>query len=462
MARRLTFYFPARTLVLVFGEVILIICSFILATILQFGPRYYAVLNYENGLIKIGVVAFLGMLCMYYLDLYDPQRLHTPGEMPFRLLVVVGTLSLVLGLLTTLVPSFLVGNYVFLTGLPILTVLVLGWRRIFFAINGNDRFVQRTLILGDGDYADALHQEVKQRPQLGLKMVGYLHAGPSQHHSGSLEELGGVEDLEKVVETHGVRRIVVSMKDRRGKLPVDTLLSLKTHGVLNEEAADFYESVTGRVPLDSLRVSWLLFTRGFCPSKFQLFVTRFLYAIIAALMLAISLPFLAIVALVILIDTGRPILFRQKRVGRGGKIFTLYKFRSMRVADSADGKGRPAQEGDARITWTGRLLRKSRLDELPQLYNIFKGDMSFVGPRPFMVEEEFDWAKRIPFYERRWSVRPGATGWAQIHRPYCATMEDNQEKLSYDLFYIKNMSLSLDMLILFQTIKTLLLRRGGR
>jgi lipopolysaccharide/colanic/teichoic acid biosynthesis glycosyltransferase len=164
----------------------------------------------------------------------------------------------------------------------------------------------------------------------------------------------------------------------------------------------------------------------------------------------------------ILIDTGRPILFRQKRVGRGGKIFTLYKFRSMRAADSADGKGRPAQEGDARITWTGRLLRKSRIDELPQLYNIFKGDMSFVGPRPFMVEEEFDLAKQIPFYERRWSVRPGATGWAQIHRPYCATLADNEEKLSYDLFYVKNMSIALDFLILFQTVKTLLLGRGSR
>jgi len=462
VARRFTFYFPTRTLVLVFGEVILIICSFVLATILQFGGRYYAVLNYENGLFKIGVVAFLGMLCMYYLDLYDPQRLHTPGEMPFRLLVVVGTLSLILGLVTTLVPSFLVGNYVFLTGLPILTVLVLGWRRIFFAINGNDRFVQRTLILGDGDYADFLNEEVMKRPQLGLKIMGFLHAGPSEHHSQSLRELGTVDELEHVVATHAVRRIVVSMKDRRGKLPVDTLLSLKTEGVFIEEAADFYESISGRVPLDSLRVSWLLFTRGFCPSRFQLFVTRILYAAVAGFMLVLCLPLLAIVSLMILIDTGRPILFRQKRVGRGGKIFTLYKFRSMRIADSADGKGRPAQEGDTRITWAGRLLRKSRIDELPQLYNILKGDMSFVGPRPFMVEEEFDLAKQIPFYERRWSVRPGATGWAQIHRPYCATLADNEEKLSYDLFYIKNMSIALDFLILFQTVKTLLLRRGSR
>ena len=462
MAHRFTFYFPTRTLVLVFGEVILIVCSFVLATILQFGGRYYTVLSYENGLVKIGVVSFLGMLCMYYLDLYDPQRLHTPGEMPFRLLVVVGTLSLILGLVTTLVPSFLVGNYVFLTGLPILTVLVLGWRRIFFAINGNDRFVQRTLILGDGDYADLLNEEIMKRPQLGLKIVGFLHAGPRDAHSQSLRELGTVDELEDVVAKQAVRRIVVSMKDRRGKLPVDTLLSLKTEGVVIEEAADFYESISGRVPLDSLRVSWLLFTRGFCPSKIQLFATRTAYTIIAAIMPVLGLPILALTALAILIDTGRPVLFRQKRVGRNGKIFTLYKFRSMRVQDSQSGKGKPAQDGDTRFTWTGRFLRKARLDELPQLYNILRGDMSFVGPRPFMVEEEFDWAKQIPFYERRWSVRPGATGWAQIHRPYCATLEDNQEKLSYDLFYIKNMSIGLDFLILFQTVKTLLLRRGSR
>ena len=462
MSRRFAFYFPARTLVLVVGEVLLIIMSFILATMLRFGERSYTVLNYENGLLKIGIVAVVGLLCMYYLDLYDPQKLHTPGELTFRLLVVIGTLSLVLGILTSLIPSILVGNYVFLTGLPILTVLVLAWRKLFFAVNGHERFIQRTLILGDGDYADALSQELEQRPQLGLRIVGYLQAGNSGQQSLSLQQLGSIDELEQVVAEHEVRRIVVSMKDRRGKLPVETLLSLKTQGISIEDASDFYESITGRVPLDSLRASWLLFTRGFCPSKFQLFVTRTAYTIIAAIMLVLCVPILALTALAILIDTGRPVLFRQKRVGRNGKIFTLYKFRSMRVQDSQSGKGKPAQDGDTRFTRTGRFLRKSRLDELPQLYNILCGDMSFVGPRPFMVEEEFDWAKQIPFYERRWSVRPGATGWAQIHRPYCATLEDNQEKLSFDLFYIKNMSIGLDFLILFQTVKTLLLRRGSR
>src|SRR5256885_4257745 len=340
---------------LVMGEVLLIIISFVLATMLQFGERSYTVLNYENGLLKIGVVAVVGLLCMYYLDLYDPQKLHTPGELTFRLLVVIGTLSLVLGILTSLIPSILVGNYVFLTGLPILTVLVLAWRRLFFAVNGHKRFIQRTLILGDGDYADALSRELEQRPQLGLRIVGYLQAGNSGQQSLSLQQLGSIDELEQVVAEHEVRRIVVSMKDRRGKLPVETLLSLKTQGISIEDAPDFYESITGRVSLDSLRVSWLLFTRGFCPSKFQLFATRTAYTIIAAIMLVLGVPILALTALAILIDTGRPVLFRQKRVGRNGKIFTLYKFRSMRVQDSQSGKGKPAQDGDTRFTWTGRL-----------------------------------------------------------------------------------------------------------
>jgi exopolysaccharide biosynthesis polyprenyl glycosylphosphotransferase len=318
------------------------------------------------------------------------------------------------------------------------------------------------LILGDGEYGDTLNEAVELRPQMGVKIVGYLDAGQSTHESKHLKQLGIVGDLERVVIENGVRRIVVSMKDRRGKLPVETLLNLKTQGVLIEEASDFYESITGRMPLDSLRVSWLLFSKGFCPSKALLFFTRIFYAATAFLMIVLSMPILGLIALAILIDTGRPILFRQKRVGRNGKIFTLYKFRSMRVEDSASGKGRPAQEGDERFTWTGKLLRKSRLDEIPQLYNILLGDMSFVGPRPFMVEEEFEWAKKIPFYEWRWSVRPGATGWAQIHRPYCATLADNEEKLSYDLFYIKNLSVGLDLLVLFQTVKTLLLGRGSR
>jgi len=173
-----------------------------------------------------------------------------------------------------------------------------------------------------------------------------------------------------------------------------------------------------------------------------------------------------LIALAIWIDSGSPIFFLQKRVGRDGRVFTLYKFRSMKmqgnVNANGNGKPQPAQEMDVRFTRVGSWIRRFRVDELPQLYNVLLGDMHFVGPRPFMVEEEEELARQIPFYEYRWSVKPGATGWAQIHRAYCASLEDNKEKLSYDLFYIKNMSVGLDLLIIFQTVKTLLLGRGSR
>ncbi len=458
---QLTFYFPRRTLILILGEVGILIASFLFATFLQFREQSYVVLNYQYGMYKITAVAVIGLLCMYYLDFYDTQRIVIHGEMHLRLLVVVGTLSLLLGLLGALFPNFLVGNYVFVTGLPILALLLFAWRKFFFALNRSKHFVQRMLILCDGEFSP-LWKKVESRPELGLKIVGCVSPDGHVADSNGLLRLGGLEDLTRIIEEQGIRRIVVTMKDRRGKLPVETLLRLKANGLVIEDAADFYESVTGRIPLESLRLSWFLFSGGFCPSRVLLGITGAVSRIVALLLFVLSLPLLLILAIIILIDTGNPILFRQQRVGKNGKVFTLYKFRSMRAGYEPMDKARPAEQDDKRFTRTGRWLRKTRMDELPQLYNVLRGDMSFVGPRPFMVDEEFDLAKQIPFYEQRWSVRPGVTGWAQIHRDYCVTLADNEEKLSYDLFYIKNFSVGLDLLILLQTVKILLLGRGSR
>jgi lipopolysaccharide/colanic/teichoic acid biosynthesis glycosyltransferase len=256
------------------------------------------------------------------------------------------------------------------------------------------------------------------------------------------------------------------MKDRRGRLPVARLLELKAKGVLVEDGSAFYETLTGKVPLESLRLSQLLFSSGFFVPRSMLLYKRISSVLISLICLILTLPLMALIALAIWIDSGSPIFFLQKRVGRDGRVFTLYKFRSMKmqgnVNANGNGKPQPAQEMDERFTRVGSWIRRFRVDELPQLYNVLLGDMHFVGPRPFMVEEEEELARQIPFYEYRWSVKPGATGWAQIHRAYCASLEDNKEKLSYDLFYIKNMSVGLDLLIIFQTVKTLILGRGSR
>jgi lipopolysaccharide/colanic/teichoic acid biosynthesis glycosyltransferase len=213
------------------------------------------------------------------------------------------------------------------------------------------------------------------------------------------------------------------------------------------------------VPVSHLRLSWLLFSEGFYVSPAKLLMKRFSSLVVSITCLILTLPVMGLIALAIRLNSPGPVFFRQKRIGKDGKAFLLYKFRSMYVdADPV----KPALEGDARITKVGNFLRRVRLDELPQLFNILRGDMYFVGPRPFVEAAEEECVRKIPFYGQRWTISPGLTGWAQIHNGYCATLEDNIEKLGYDLFYIKNMSLGLDLLILFQTTKILLLGRGAR
>jgi lipopolysaccharide/colanic/teichoic acid biosynthesis glycosyltransferase len=260
-----------------------------------------------------------------------------------------------------------------------------------------------------------------------------------------------------------VDQIIVAMGDRRGNLPVQQLLGLKAQGIDVRDGMDVYEALNRQVHVDSARLtSWLLFSGGYRVSKGMLFYKRLCSVIFSLLGFLVTLPLMGLIALVIRLDSEGPAIFRQERVGKDGKIFTLFKFRSMFDGADQDGKHKPAQIGDGRCTRVGRVLRRTRLDELPQLYNILRGDMYFIGPRPFVPDQEEKLATKIPYYEQRWTVKPGATGWAQVSRGYCATIEDNVEKLSYDLFYIKNMSMGLDFLVFLKTLKVLLLGRGGR
>jgi lipopolysaccharide/colanic/teichoic acid biosynthesis glycosyltransferase len=245
-------------------------------------------------------------------------------------------------------------------------------------------------------------------------------------------------------------------------LPVEALLQLKSSGIHIQEGSEVYEAVTGKVPLESLHLSWLLFSPGFRVSGPLLIYKRIASFIVSSIALVLSLPAMAVIALAIRVDSVGPVIFRQKRVGQGGKIFTLYKFRTMFDGADQNGNHPPTELTDPRFTRVGKLLRRTHLDELPQFFNILRGDMHLVGPRPFVPEQEQECLERIPHYRQRWVVKPGATGWAQVNRGYNATIEDNKEKLAYDLFYIKNISIGLDLLTLFKTAKILILGRGGR
>ena len=459
MIRLFNAYFPTRTLLLTVTETVLVILGFVLAVVLWAGTTLDAniYLLYENGIGRIGLVAAVFLILMYYFDLYNSFVLTNRREVLTRLVGVLGCTFVALAVLYYTFPEIRLGGDVLWLGVLFMAIGVPLWRSFFFVLNRSARFAERAIIYGDGPLAEPLIDEIGRRAELGVRIAGFVGGGPCPVAGiPSFEN----SDLTELVKREGVRKIVVTMGDRRGRLKVEELLKLKASGVQIQDGPEYYESVTGKIPLESLRLSWLLFSPGFhVPAGLRIY-KRLFSLLLGGLAILLTLPLMLMVALAIRLDSKGDIIFRQKRVGENGELFTVYKFRSMYDGSELDLK--PAEHGDSRITRVGFWLRRSRLDELPQLFNILKGDMAFVGPRPFVPEQEEECAAQIPFYRERWLVKPGATGWAQINRGYNATLEDNKEKLAYDLFYIKNVSMGLDLYILFATLKILLLGKGGR
>ncbi|HVO78684.1 MAG TPA: exopolysaccharide biosynthesis polyprenyl glycosylphosphotransferase [Candidatus Bathyarchaeia archaeon] len=472
MIRLFNTYFPTRTILLTLTEAILVTAGFVLAVLYSSSnstdARIY--LLYENGAGRIGLVVLVFLVLMYYFDLYNSAILTNRREVVTRLVGVLGTTFVALAVLYYTFPDASLGGSVLWLGILAVAIVVPVWRGFFFALNRSARFAESALIYGDGPLAAPLMDAIAQRPELGMRVAGYV---------GSAPQIAGVpvvgaNELTEFVRREGITRIIITMGDRRGKLDVGELLKLKAGGIQIQDGPEYYETVTGKIPLESLRLSWLLFSPGFHVRPALRLYKRLFSMVFGIVGVILSSPLMALSALAIRLDSEGPIIFRQQRVGEFGKPFTVYKFRTMYVnqppaaapqgaADRAQNHiGTPAQHGDPRITKVGKWLRRTRLDELPQLFNIVKGDISFVGPRPVPPHEEEQCAAVIPFYKERWLIKPGATGWAQINRGYNATIEDHTEKLAYDLFYIKNVSVGLDVYILFATLKILLLGRGGR
>lgn len=464
MFRLLNAYFPTRTLVLGISEACLVAAAFVAATIARLGANDAAImLGYEQGFLKILIVSVAFIACMYYFDLYDSSILNNPREVHTRLIQMQGTVCLILAGLYYMYPPLELGRRIFVIGFMLVAIMLLIWRHFFLILNGLPQFSERALILGDSALGESLVAELKSRPVLGIRVVGRLKSFEGE--SGDLRRMSNEEKTEALlnaVKPYRPHRIIVALSERRGGLPFEAFLQLKSLGVKIQEAGEIYEAVTGKVPLESLGLSWLLSSAGLQLSRPLLIYKRVASLVLSVLALVLTLPVMALISSAIRLDSAGPVIFRQRRVGKEGKIFILYKFRTMVNGSDPDDSYRPAQAADSRCTRIGRLLRRTRMDELPQLFNILRGDMHFVGPRPFVVNQEQECVEKIPFYQLRWSVKPGATGWAQINRGYNVSIEDNKEKLAYDLFYVKNFSWGLDLLIFFQTIKILVLGRGSR
>ena len=457
MIRLFNVYYPIRTLVLLAGEALIVCCSFLLGMALRHHDDLYVTLNYEGGYFKILLVTMVVLVFSHGFDLYDPTHFDEKGELYFRLLLVPGLVALILAGVSYLFPAFLPGNNSALAGLVILTLALFGWRALYGWLVQQPYFRERVYVLGAGERAQRLVNGLRRRSELGIEVVGWR-----ENLEGAATRDALASHLMEHIYQHKVHRVIVAMPDRRGTLPVNELLQLRLKGIKVEEAATWLERISGRIEVEQLYPSWLIFAEGFRFSAGFMAVRRLLSILVSAILLLIVLPLIPFVILAIKLDSPGPVLYRQKRMGRGGATFYCYKFRTMRRDAEADTGPTWADNDDPRITRIGKVLRISRLDEIPQVWCVLKGDMAFVGPRPERPEFVEWLTKEIPYYPVRHAVRPGITGWAQIRYKYGNTLEDAKEKLQYDLFYIKNGSIGLDLLIMFQTVKIVMLGRGAK
>ncbi len=457
MIRLFNVYYPIRTLVLLIGEALIIWTSFLLGTVFEFRQDSYLVLNFEGGYYKIFAVTALVLLCSHWLDLYDTARLNTKGELYFRLLMVPGVLAFLLAGVAYIRPEYLLGRNSATIGLLILTVALIGWRLGFTWLVQLPILVERVYVLGTGERAQRLVQGLRQNPEAGVEIANW-----TGKMEGAVTRESMAAHLMEAVQRQKVHRVIVATPDRRGTIPMPELLQLRMQGVKIEDATTYLEKMSGKIEVENLYPSWLVFGEGFRLGSTLLLTRRILSVIISLLGLIFALPLFPLIALAIRLDSKGPVFYTQARVGKAGRVFKVVKFRTMRQDAEAANGPQWADDNDPRITRIGRFLRSSRLDEIPQLWCVLKGEMAFVGPRPERPEFVEWLSKEIPFYGVRHMVRPGLTGWAQVKYKYGSTVKDAREKLQYDLFYIKNASIGLDLLIVFQTVKTVLLRRGAQ
>lgn len=456
MIRIFSHYLPKGMLLLILAELGVLLLALPLASGVDSLRSAWGRDDFAFALLMLSLLAVFG--------LYRRDFEEGLGGMVFRVVT-----SFVVGLTILVAAGWLVPG-LWAPRAPLIGASALGMtailllRATFFRWAGLDILKQRILVLGTGTRAakiGALLRDAESRRR--LHVVGFLPLQGTHHfvdHSAILPDQGS---LAEIVEKYRIDEIVIAIRERRGGgLPVNELLDCKLNGIHVIELSTFFERERGQVQLESLNTSWMVLSEGFRQGLLRDIVKRVFDLTVSALILLLSLPVMLLTAVLIVRESGFPLLYRQERVGQGGRVFTIFKFRSMAQNAEKDGTPQWAQAGDARVTAVGRVIRKLRIDELPQIINVFKGDMSFVGPRPerpFFVNQLIE---QVPYYASRHSIKPGITGWAQVRYPYGASLEDAIEKLQYDLYYVKNHTFFLDLLILFQTALVVLFGKGAR
>ncbi|HEU0124456.1 MAG TPA: sugar transferase, partial [Bryobacteraceae bacterium] len=459
-------FIPTSVVALLLSEIILLCLCFVVALVfvMDVDPEY--VLLYDGGAIRIAIAVFSILIGLYFQDLYTELRIRSRIFLVQQFMMALGLAFLAQAMTTYVNPALILPRWVMIYASGLILIVLPFWRVLFFRQVLTSMHAPSILLLGTSPVLGEISQRLQERIEMGFRVAGYLDDGASAPGKslsmGGAERLGLVSELRRIVDELKPDRIVVGMAERRAQLPVNDLLELRLSGVHVEEAAGLYESCFGRVSTRNLRPSQLVFSSELGPSRHSVSIQQIYSFLVALIGGIVSLPLMILAAILVRLTSKGPILYRQTRVGLNGRHISVLKFRSMFVDAEARTGAVWASKNDPRITGIGKYLRKFRIDELPQFWNVLRGDMSFVGPRPERPEFVQALSEKIPFYRQRHCVKPGLTGWAQINHKYGDTIEDTITKLEYDLYYIKHISFSLDMYIILNTLKTVLLGRGAQ
>ena len=460
MIRLFRVFIPHSVLLLLLSEAVLLYFCLCLASILilDVDPQFF--LFYDGGLARFSIVVVSILGGMYFEDLYTNLRIRSRLLLLQQVSISLGVSFLVQALLTYIDPALMTPRWVmFYAGL--LTLIILpAYRIAYTAAVLRKLSARRVLLVGNSPVLGEIARRFRETPELGLTAIGYLDEEEGKAPDG-VRYLGSIKNLKKTVKEEKPELLVVGLEERRGRLPVYDLLELRLEGTEIEDAGHVYEIAHSRISIRELKPSQLVFTSEIGPPPGSVMLQNAYSMLIALLGTILFLPVMLLVAAAVKLTSTGPVFYRQMRVGRNGKTFELLKFRSMYEDAEARSGAVWAAKDDPRVTPAGRWLRLFRLDELPQFFNILRGEMNLVGPRPERPEFVKSLSEQIPFYQQRHRVKPGITGWAQINHKYGNTIEDTIIKLEYDLYYIKHISPALDMYIVFHTLKTVLLGRGA-
>lgn len=445
-------------------EAIILFSSVYVAGIAIFGSLEICESRFGPLAPRAAALSGVVLVCLIAVGLYQFHQRMFYKETAVRVVIGVLVGSIILQIVFYLLPTSTLTSEVGLLAAAYSITLLLVVRLYFVRTVDQNIFRRRTLVYGAGRRAASIDDLRRKADRRGFQIVGRIAPDGDEvleTKSDFLQRADSILDIAKRLEAD---EIVVAMDDRRGNLPVRELLEARVAGVEVIDLMEFLERETGKIRVDLVRPGWLIFSSGFRMSRFSQFCKRFVDLLASGTLLIITFPVILLIALAIKLEEGfrAPVFYRQERIGRNTKPFTVLKFRSMREDAEYDGKAVWASAKDDRITRVGRILRAGRLDELPQVFNVFKGDMSFVGPRPERPEFVDKLKESIPYYAERHTVSPGITGWAQLRYGYGASEEDAVQKLQYDLYYVKNNNLLLDLIIILQTVEVVLWGKGAR